>query len=122
MYHPMNPYMMNQDNREQQSIPGFCRKYQHYLVQFETNDGQFMDGIIENVDDDGVDMLIPVGDMEDDFFDYESRQFGSYGFGGFGGYGGYSGFYGYPRRFRRFRRRRFPYFFIRGIYFPIYFF
>ena len=111
-----------------QNIHDLCRRYQLFLMQFETNDGQMFDGIIDNVDDDGVDVLVPVGDYNDDNDDYNNdnnwnRQF----FPGYGGYGfppyGYSPYgFGYPRRFRRFRRRRYPFHVFRRIFFPFFFY
>jgi len=70
------------------------------------NGWNIYEGIIEDVGEDSVDMLIPVGDVEDDP-DYGMRQyFGQMGYGG------------YPRRFRRFRRHRFPFFIFRRLLFP----
>ncbi|MEK3886153.1 hypothetical protein [Bacillus sp. FSL K6-3431] len=73
--------------------PSICRKYKGYHVMAHMQDGSMIEGIIDDMDDEGVTMLIPEelnGDTE--------RQFGFDG-----GYG--------RRRFRRFRRRRFPFYF-----------
>lgn len=35
-------------------------------MQFETDDGETVEGIIDNIDDDGVDVLVPEGDVDDD--------------------------------------------------------
>ena len=91
----------------------------HHLVQMETTDGTILDGIIEDVDDEGVDLLEPAGDMDGD--DNYDRQFGYGGYGGFGGYGFNPYIRFYPRRFRRFRRRRFPFPFIRRLFFPYFY-
>lgn len=94
--------------RHQQSMHDFCKRYHHHLVQFETTDGHMYEGIIDNVDHNGVDMLIPVGEMERGDQVEDERQFG------FGS--------GIPRRFRRFRRHRFPFFILRRLFFPFIFF
>lgn len=75
-----------------------CKKAMYYHIILKMKDGSTVDGIIENVDEDGIDMLVGEDVMEqDDEGQYdEERQF--YGYG-----------HGRPRRrFRRFRRRRFP--------------
>ena len=72
-----------------------CWQYLNYHVIGQMADGTQVEGIIEDVDDDGVTMLVP------EEIDADERMFG------FGGYGG--GGYGGRRRFRRFRRRRFPF-------------
>ncbi|RUQ29398.1 hypothetical protein ELQ35_10435 [Peribacillus cavernae] len=76
--------------------------YFHVIAQLR--DGTKMDGIIEDMDDDGVTML--VAEEIDDDSDADMRQFG--------GYGG-----GYRRRYRRFRRRRYPFnFFVFPFFIP----
>lgn len=112
--HHMQPGVMDPATH-QQNIHDLCKKYQHYLVQFETTDGQVYDGIIDSVDHDGVNLLIPVGDMEREEQNENERQFG---YGGFPQYG-YG--YGFPRRFRRFRRFRFPFFGLRRLFFPFFY-
>jgi hypothetical protein len=98
---PMQPA-----GQQQASLKDLCKKYHLHLVRLEGTDGNIYEGIIEDVNEDSVDMLIPVGDVEDDP-DYGMRQyFGQMGYGG------------YPRRFRRFRRRRFPFFIFRRLLFP----
>lgn len=59
-------------------------------------DGSKVDGIIENVDKDGITMLVGEEVMEEENEDKsnEQRQYNSYG--------------SPRRRFRHFRRRRFP--------------
>jgi hypothetical protein len=57
-------------------------------------DGNAVDGIIENVGTDGINVLVGEDVMERS--EQDERYYG-------GGYG-----YGYPRRFRRFRRQFFP--------------
>ena len=72
-----------------------CWQYLNYHVVGQMADGTQVEGIVEDVDDNGVTMLVP------EEVEVDERQFG-----GFGGYGG--GGYG-RRRFRRFRRQRFPF-------------
>ncbi len=109
----------------QQQMHDLCQQYNNYLVQLETTDGQVHDGIINGVDQNGVEVLMPDGDTDNNHNEYE-RQFG-FGYGGYGGFGGapwygYGGpGYGYPRRFRRFRRHRFPFFGIRRLLFPFFY-
>ena len=85
-----------------------CEMYDHYFVQVEGTDGNIYEGIIVGSDNDSVTLLIPSGDMEADNNVYRQYPYGGYG-------------YGYPRRFRRFRRHRFPYFFLRRLFFPFFF-
>ncbi|GAB2559015.1 hypothetical protein [Gracilibacillus alcaliphilus] len=92
----------------QQQMHETCKNLYLHFVQFQTMEGQMLDGIIEDVDEDGVTMLIPDGDAES--AEGMERQFGY----------GYGGFY-YPWRFRRFRRFRFPFFGIRRLFFPFYY-
>lgn len=73
------------------TMQNLCKKYMNYHVMAQMKDGSQKEGIIEDVDDQGVIMLVPE-DVGPD-----NRQFGGYGYG--------------PRpRFRRFRRFRFPFF------------
>ena len=75
-------------------------QYMNYHVIGQMSDGSQVEGIIEDVDDEGVTMLVPEN------IEADERQFG-----GYGGYG--------RRRFRRFRRRRFPFtFFVFPFFFP----
>lgn len=97
----------------------FCKKYKHYYVMMEMDDGKMYDGIIEKADNDHAYVLMPIGDQREENIE-EDRQ---YGYGGYGyPYGGYGPGYGYghhiPFRFRRFRRFRFPFFRIRRFSFP----
>lgn len=116
---PMYPYpQMPQEptGGGQQSMEELCKRYLLHLVQMEGTDGNMYEGIIEDVDDEGIDMLIPDGEMDRDDENGMYRQFyGTYGYGPFG-YG-----FGYPRRFRRFRRRRFPIYFFRRLFFPYFY-
>ncbi|MBM7553788.1 hypothetical protein [Thalassobacillus pellis] len=71
-----------------------CQQYMYYHVVINMADGTSVDGIIENVDDEGVSMLVGEDVMDEGSeAGSEDRQF----------YGGYP-----RRRFRRFRRRFFP--------------
>ncbi|WP_208590116.1 hypothetical protein [Gracilibacillus suaedae] len=101
----MEPQQMDYHHYQKQMYE-MCKNYQLYFMQFQTTEGETFEGIIEELDDDGVIILIPVGDTERG--DEAERQ---YGFG-----------YGYfPRRFRRFRRRRLPFFLLRSLFFPYYY-
>lgn len=94
-----------------------CKRYQHYLVVLEGNDGSMIEGIIDGWDDDHVYLLVPIGDQDDGY----DRQFGLYGYPYGYPYGFYGPPYGYPRRFRRFRRHFFPFFGLRRLFFPIFY-
>ncbi|MGM8216687.1 hypothetical protein ACLIA0_14205 [Bacillaceae bacterium W0354] len=114
-----------------------CHKHHLHFVHMHTNDGKLIEGIIDEVDEEGVTLLTPCGDMARGEDDREERPFGAGyeygafgpGYGGFGpgyGYGGYGpgygyGYGGYPRRFRRFRRNRFPFSVLSGLMFPFFF-
>lgn len=108
---------MDQDSRKNQ-MKDFCKRYHHHYIQIEGTDGNVYDGIIDGSDKDNMYVLVPSGEMDDD--DNMNRQFYPYG-----GYGGYDYDYDYhrrfPRRFRRFRRHRFPFFFIRRLFFPFFY-
>lgn len=81
-----------------------CQKFMNYYVIGQMADGSQVEGIVEDMDDEGITMMVPETVEPEEVG--ESRQFGGYGsFGGYGGYGGYG-----RRRFRRFRRRRFPFY------------
>lgn len=94
----------NQLNHPSQPTPDFrdvktaCQKYMNYHVVGQMTDGSQVEGIVEDMDDEGVTMLVPEMVEEEGS---DTRQFGVYG-----GYGGGFG----RRRFRRFRRRRFPFY------------
>ncbi|MDQ0220222.1 hypothetical protein ELQ35_11390 [Peribacillus cavernae] len=91
------PYR-DQENQDFRDVKIKIRQHINYHVIGHMSDGSKVDGIIEDMDDDGVTMLVG----EDMYADTDEgmRQFGGYG----GGYGG-----GYRRRYRRYRRRRYPY-------------
>ncbi|WP_087971609.1 hypothetical protein [Oceanobacillus rekensis] len=76
-----------------------CKRLMNYHVTLSMADGTTMEGIIQNVDRDNIDVLVGEEVMErgsEDENENDTRQF-------------YAGGYGRPRRgFRRFRRRRFP--------------
>jgi hypothetical protein len=91
------------DSHGERNVKSLCHRYRNYHVIGQMQDGTQIEGIIEDMDDDGVTMLIPEIVEEDDF---EGRQY-------YGGYGGYR------RRYRRYRRRRYPYYqFIFPFIFP----
>ncbi|MCK0473053.1 hypothetical protein [Halalkalibacter sp. APA_J-10(15)] len=110
-HQPQHYHGMDQEAHKKQMYDT-CNQYNLYFVQIQTTDGQMYDGIIDQVDPDGVTLLMPYGDMEGNV-GYE-RQFG-FGYGGFG-----HGF-GFPRRFHRFRRFRFPFFGISRLFFPFFY-
>lgn len=103
MYPQAMPHQMPQTGVQgtyqqpmQGNIPQECAKYMNYHVQAKMQDGTEVEGIITDMDDDNVEMLVP--EEVDEAEVNDTRQYGGYG----GGYG--------RRRFRRYRRRRFPYF------------
>lgn len=102
----MYPY---QGGSQPDQMKGLCKKYMNYHVMGELNDGSQFEGIIEDMDDEGVTMLVP---EEVDADQVESR----YGYGGNYDDYDYDG-YGRPRRrrHRRFRRQRFPFFLLRRL-------
>jgi hypothetical protein len=112
---PMDPNHLEGGFRPD-DIKGVCKKYMNYHVMGQLNDGSQFDGIITDMDDEGVTMLVP----EEIDADQMDRQFGydyDYDYDD----------YGRPRRrrFRRFRRRRFPFFLLRRLlrypyYYPYY--
>ncbi|MBO8155589.1 MAG: hypothetical protein H0Z32_03920 [Bacillaceae bacterium] len=133
-----NPYM-NMPIHSQMMVPSYgamdqqdykkhmqdqCKNYMLQYVVIEMNDGSSYDGIVEDMDDDHVIILIPEGDQDwghhrETEQNEEERQFG---YGGFPGYGGGYGYgYGVPWRFRRFRRYRFPFFGVRRFFFPFFY-
>lgn len=129
------PVQGHQQNEQHvKDMHNMCSQYHLYFIQIQMMDGSMHEGIIEEFDQEGVNLLMPEDD--DGQIPYEGQQapqghFG-YGYGGsYGGYpgygGGYGGGYGYgpgygvPRRFRRFRRRRFPFFGIRSLLLPFFF-
>jgi len=92
----------DQEFNDYRNIMDTCQRYMNYHVVGQMSDGTQMNGILQDMDDEGVTMLVPE-DIDDDSDDMR--------FGGYGGYG--------RRRFRRFRRRRFPYnVFIFPFFFP----
>ncbi|WP_100406978.1 hypothetical protein [Bacillus solitudinis] len=71
-----------------------CKNYMSHHVTLTMKDGSAVDGIIENVGTDGINVLVGEDVMERS--EQDERYYGGYG-------------YGYPRRrFRRFRRQFFP--------------
>lgn len=84
-------------NRDSQSLRDQCRRYMFCHVMLTRADGTIMDGIIEDMDEDNVTMLVGEDVMEEDNNapSMQYRQFNPQG--------------RQRRRFRRFRRRRFPF-------------
>jgi hypothetical protein len=85
------PNYWNHENQDLRDIQSKCKQFINYHVIGQMSDGSNVEGIIEDVDNEGVTMLVPE-EVDDDSDDMR-----------YGGYGGYR------RRFRRFRRRRFPF-------------
>ncbi len=92
-------------------IQNACQRYMNYYVTGQLADGSQVEGIITDMDENGVEMMVPE-EVQEQMTDIR------YGFGSYGGYNGYNGYddygygygYGRPRRrYRRFRRRRYPY-------------
>lgn len=108
--HAMHP--MGQTYPAMQPMPDaktVCMRFMNFYVIGQMHDGTQLEGIIEDMDDDHVTMLVPEDVDESEI--YGNRQ---WMYGGYGGYGGYG-----RRRFRRFRRRRFPFrFFVYPFFFP----
>lgn len=119
-----NPQFMPQSTAGQGMQKGqmkeFCKQYHHHYIMMEADDGQIYEGIIDGMDDDNVDMLVPIGDMDRE--DMRQYPYGGYPYSPYGyPYGYYNPYvYGYPRRFRRFARRRFPFSGLRAFFFPIF--
>ncbi|MGG7150290.1 hypothetical protein ACQPUR_06500 [Clostridium neonatale] len=84
-----------------QNLKSKCKKYLYYNVTLIMSDGSIFDGMIENIDQDRIVMLVgeDVIDLDDDESNYDgNRQHENVGF------------HRRPRRrFRRFRRRFFPF-------------
>jgi hypothetical protein len=91
-YYNENAHTQEEYRDQHADAKHVCQRYMNYHVIGNVSNGTQMEGIITDMDDEGVTMLVPE-DVDEDV-----RQFG-----GYGGYG--------RRRFRRFRRRRFPFYF-----------
>ncbi|GAY74703.1 hypothetical protein NBRC111894_257 [Sporolactobacillus inulinus] len=89
--HEMNDRNVNQSTDNTQALNNLCRKYMNYYVIAQMADGTQMEGIVEEVTDQGVIMLVP----EDAEPEADSRFF----------YGPRP-----RRRFRRFNRFLLPFF------------
>jgi len=107
---PQGMFPMNQPNNGAQmpvqmnQMKHMCEQYLDYYVTGQMTNGSQVEGILEDVDDEGVTMMVPEDvPAGDDMGEMNMNDMRLYGFGGYGGYGR-------PRRrFRRFRRRRFPF-------------
>ncbi len=102
------------DEGHKKHLQDFCKSYKNYYVVMEMNDGKQYEGIIVNMDNDNVYLLMPIGEGPDDnsHHSHHNRQYG-YGPGFGGGY--------VPRRFRRFHPFFFPFFGIRRFFFPFFY-
>ncbi|MFB4164095.1 hypothetical protein ACE1TI_09695 [Alteribacillus sp. JSM 102045] len=107
-------HSLNNEHRNSHHMHEMCQQYLLYMVQLQTSDGQMHEGIIEDVDNEGVTLLMPDSDMENQSLAHQRQFWGGPGYGPWYGYG-------YPRRFRRFRRFRFPFFHLRYIGFPFFY-
>ena len=95
---------------DERNMQDECKKHIGSHMLLETTDGQTIDGIIESTDDQGVTMMVA------EEMTREERQY----FGDFNGDDDYDD--RRRPRFRRFRRRRFPFPFIRRLfYYPYYY-
>ncbi|WP_053600701.1 hypothetical protein [Bacillus sp. FJAT-18017] len=102
----MNPYQA-QGGYQQDQMMQLCRNYMNYHVVGQMADGSQVEGILDDMDQEGVTMLVP----EDVDAGQQARQFGGF----YNNYGDdYDG--GRRRRYRRYRRRRFPYPYITVLY------
>lgn len=81
------------------NIKQLCKNYMNYHVQAKMKDGSEFEGIITDMDENNVTMLVPEEVDEDSLNDMSNRQYG-YGYGGYG-----------RRRYRRYNRRVFPLFY-----------
>ncbi|PWW28432.1 hypothetical protein DFO73_106248 [Cytobacillus oceanisediminis] len=88
------PVSWSREDQDFRDAKSQCQKYMNYHVIAQMKDGSQVEGIIEDMDDEGVTMMVPE--------DVEENDSRTYGYGGYGGYG--------RRRFRRYRRRRFPFY------------
>jgi hypothetical protein len=88
------PVSWSREDQDFRDAKRQCQKYMNYHVIAQMKDGSQVEGIIEDMDDEGVTMMVPE--------DVEENDSRTYGYGGYGGYG--------RRRFRRYRRRRFPFY------------
>ncbi|UOQ84520.1 hypothetical protein [Gracilibacillus salinarum] len=92
-------YQSNQSMDSQQQMKSMCQQYMNFYVTGQLQDGSSFEGIIDQIDDVAVTMLIP----EEVELEETDRQFG--------------GYYGGPgrRRYRRYRRQRFPFGLLSGL-------
>lgn len=95
------------------SIKDQCKRYMQHHVIGQMGDGSQIEGIITDINEDYVEMLVP-----EEYEEQENRQFGY----GYDDYDDYNGYGGYRRRYRRYRPRRFPYYFFRRLFrYPYYY-
>ncbi|MDR0137537.1 hypothetical protein RFW18_07220 [Metabacillus idriensis] len=88
-YYPAN-WQQEEPFETREDAMSTCRRHMNFYVIARMTDGSQVEGIIEDMDNEGVTMMIPE-EVEESEMD-ANRQ------------------YGYRRRFRRYRRRRFPYY------------
>ena len=85
----------NEYYRNLQNLHDECKKYASYHVILKMADGSTVDGIIENVDNDRITILVGEDVMEQENDNESNQQRQPFG-------------HQRARRFRRFRRRSFP--------------
>lgn len=96
-YYPNNWTQEPFNNRD--DAMSTCQRHMNFYVIGQMSDGTQVEGIIEDMDNEGVTMMVPE-EVEENEMD-SNRQFG------------------YRRRYRRYRRRRFPYYaFVFPFFFP----
>lgn len=79
-------------NRNQQQLHEECKRLMNYHVMLRMSDGSMLDGIIVEVNDDRITVLVGEDVIEDECNDQSNQQ----------------RLYERQRRFRRFRPRVFP--------------
>jgi len=82
--------------RDLKGVQDECKNYMYYHIILTITDGNKFDGIIENVDEDKITMLVGEDVMEKESENQSDEQRQYYNYDGPG------------RRFRRFRPRFFP--------------
>lgn len=111
MYNPINLQQSEEFRPMVSDVQTACHKYMKFHVIAQTTDGSQFDAIIDDIDADGVTMLVP---EEFDAHREDEHDYRQFGLGG--------------GRFRRYHRRRFPFhsfvypFFIPYPYYSPYYF
>lgn len=112
----MMPQHKEMTKHHVEEMKEFCRQNRYGYVILEMDDGQYYDGVMMDIDQEHIHLLIPIGDeqqtsYQEDYDNYNNnRQFG---------YGPYFG--RVPFRFRRFHPFLFPFLGIRRFFFPFFY-